>query len=79
MNTWRIYKRKGGALRKLSSLGSKDYDGNNWFLHKAYKSKSDAVKAFELLTGRNTFSDGFKLKQFKLIEPGQEPPKTSSR
>ena len=50
MNMWRIYKRKGGALRKLSSLGSKDYDGNNWFLHKAYKSKSDAVKAFELLT-----------------------------
>ncbi len=76
MENWRIYKRKGGALRKLASRGDKDYDGSNWFLHKSYKSETDAVKALELLTDRHTLPGGLKRFQFVIVSPTQTPPKT---
>ena len=79
MTKWRVYKRKGAALRKASSRFNHEYDGSKWILHKSYKSEADASKAVELLVGRNTFDDGFKLRQFMLVAPGQDAPKTSIR
>jgi len=79
MNKWRVYKRKGGAIRKAASRFNHEYDGSKWALHKSYKSEADAIKAIELLVGRNTFEDGFKLRQFKLVAPGQDAPKIRYR
>jgi hypothetical protein len=68
---WRIYKRRGAALRKITDR----HAGSKWEIHKSYATEADAIRALKLLTSRNTMDDGFKLKQFMLVIPGQHPPK----
>lgn len=70
MQLWRIYTRRGGALRKVSG------EGNKWKLHKAYDHQAAAAQAFDLLHGRYTASDGFKYKQIKLVGPDDPTPNT---
>lgn len=70
MQRWRIYTRRGGALRKVYG------DGSNWKLHKSYDQECDAKQAFNLLNDRHTDSDGFKYQQIKLVGPNDPTPKT---
>ena len=70
MQGWRIYTRRGGALRKIHRERSK------WTLHKSYDSLEAAKQAFNLLLDRHTAADGFKYKQIKLIAPNEPAPNT---
>jgi len=69
MSQWRIYSRRGRALRHNS------VEDNKWKLHKSYSQRESAEQAMKLLVSRFTFFDGFKRKQFRLVSPDDEPPR----
>jgi hypothetical protein len=60
--TWKIYQRRGTALRRRSRVSSE------WKLVKTYSTLKAANQAYELLLKRYDIGGGMKAYQIKLVE-----------